>query len=84
MPIQDLKDQISRLPEQQASWLFYWGGIAGCSAADADAFESFFRPRAASLRAASRALDQTLERIRLCEARRAIQAPEIRKYLERP
>lgn len=73
---------VARLPEQQASYLVYFGGMAACSAADAAEVDSFFRPRAEAVRGAPRALEQTLERIRLCDARRTAQLPEVRAYLE--
>lgn len=73
---------VARLPEQQAAYLVFLGASNACSTAEAAEFESFFRPRAEVLRAGQRAIDQALERIRLCEARREVQLPEIRTYLE--
>ncbi len=73
---------VERLPAQQSPYLIYIGGMGSCSAADAADLERFFRPRVEALRGAPRILDQSLERIRLCEARRAAQMPEVRAYLE--
>jgi hypothetical protein len=43
--------------------------------------EQFFAERIKSVSGGERALNSALEKIRLCESRRAVQRPELEKFL---
>jgi alanyl aminopeptidase len=54
----------------------------GCSEADAREAEAFFAPRMAKVNGGARNLAQTVEGIRLCEARKAVQQPDLIRFFE--
>jgi hypothetical protein len=53
-----------------------------CSAEEAKEVEEFFGPRMAKVNVGPRNLAQVLESIRLCEARKKIQQPDLIQYFE--
>lgn len=64
-----------------AAFLPQTAGIA-CSAEEAKEVEEFFGPRMAKVNGGPRNLAQQLESIRLCEARKKIQQPDLIQYFE--
>ena len=54
----------------------------GCSAEEARAAQDFFGPRMAKVNGGPRNLAQLLETIRLCEARKKIQQPDLVQFFQ--
>ncbi len=54
----------------------------GCSAEDARALQDFFGPRMAKVNGGPRNLAQLLESIRLCEARKKVQQPDLVQFFQ--
>jgi alanyl aminopeptidase len=70
----------SRLGNHPGADLPFVGG-AFCDEKGYAEVQTFFRDKAKSMPGAERSLDQVLERIQLCGARRAAQGPETSKFL---
>jgi hypothetical protein len=76
---------VARLPNgvgsDYAAYLPQTAG-RGCSAEAAREAEVFFKPRMANVNGGPRNLAQTLEAIRLCEARKATQQADLTQFFQ--
>jgi len=66
-------DYAAFLPETASS---------GCSSADATEAQEFFGPRLANVNGGPRSLDQVVERIKLCAARKDAQQSDLVRFFE--
>jgi alanyl aminopeptidase len=71
---------LAKLPRGYQSFLPRTAGFL-CSLEGAEDAQAFFGPRVADIEGGPRALEQTLETLRLCSAYREAQRPEVAKFL---
>jgi len=80
-------DLLTRLPSaagfDYAAFLPETAGT-GCSPGDATEAQEFFGPRLAKVNGGPRSVDQVVERIRLCAARRDAQQADLVRFFEAP
>jgi alanyl aminopeptidase len=74
---------VRRLPQGTFSLTAYFPWVAAdlCTAGARQEMEAFFRPRAAAVEGAPRVLDQALESVEHCLARKGAQQPSVASFL---
>ncbi len=73
---------LARMPRWSSANLAYMAGVF-CSTEEARQAEAFFKPRVDRIAGGPRALAQSLERVRLCAARRDLDRANVAEFLKK-